>query len=515
MNDFLSRLAEHAQSRTQVAEPLIPSRFAASPWPNAGDVATPVLGEHPERGPARASHHASERNSPPPQPHEPTEPGEQLETSMEARLHRPIRPVQARPSSSPATHLQDVPSGPGSPSVLPTTADPGDAPKDGKNSPGLPLRSRPLDAEETESESYGTEGHLGIPEPSRTPLSSTRTGAEHVESLPHSIPWERDTAGPDQRGHGGDTAARPPLPDVEPYDGGETRLASPRIENTAGRRPPPGVEPTDAVEASLTSPRTDIGDNQDESLPHSIPWERDTAGPDQRGHGGDTAARPPLPDVEPNDGGETRLASPRIDIGDNQDESRQGSPRGALEQPSTSSLITPAYVTGEGEVRTSTGARRVPDPVVPSRTARQHATAGRKAPEDVEVYAKSGMEVPPTAPPGQVPDEESAPPDGRLPDIERRPPRREPTREQPARGQLPDLFAGEPSWSQAPWAEHVESRRPAQQPPLRPTVRVTIGRIEVRAVQPQAPPEARSSKDPRGPRITLDDYLKERSGGGS
>lgn len=432
MNDFLSRLAEHAQSRTQVAEPLIPSRFAASPWPNAGDVATPVLGEHPERGPARASHHASERNSPPPQPHEPTEPGEQLETSMEARLHGPIRPVQARPSSSPATHLQDVPNGPGSPSVLPTTADPREAPKVGKNSPGLPPRSRPLDAEETESESYGTEGHLGTPEPSRMPLSSTRTGVEHVESLPHSMPWERDPAGPDQRGHGGDTAARTPLPDVEP---------------------------TDAVEASLASPRTDIGDNQDES--------------------------------------------------------RQGSPRGALEQPSTSSLITPAYVTGEGEVRTSTGARRVPDPVVPSRTARQHATAGRKAPEDVEVYGTSGVEVPPTAPPGQVPDEESAPPDGRLPDIERRPPRREPTREQPARGQLPDLFAGEPSWSQAPWAEHVESRRPAQQPPLRPTVRVTIGRVEVRAVQPQAPPQARLSKDPRGPRITLDDYLKERSGGGS
>ena len=48
-------------------------------------------------------------------------------------------------------------------------------------------------------------------------------------------------------------------------------------------------------------------------------------------------------------------------------------------------------------------------------------------------------------------------------------------------------------------------------PPARPTVQVTIGRIEVRAVQPPpAPPVPRA---PVGPRISLDEYLRERNEG--
>ena len=47
-----------------------------------------------------------------------------------------------------------------------------------------------------------------------------------------------------------------------------------------------------------------------------------------------------------------------------------------------------------------------------------------------------------------------------------------------------------------------------------PIVRVTIGRIEVRAVQAEEPPEPRK-KPRRAPRISLDDYLgraRERAG---
>jgi hypothetical protein len=43
-----------------------------------------------------------------------------------------------------------------------------------------------------------------------------------------------------------------------------------------------------------------------------------------------------------------------------------------------------------------------------------------------------------------------------------------------------------------------------------PAVRVTIGRVEVRAVQPPAPPPPSA---PRGPALSLDDYLKQRSEG--
>jgi hypothetical protein len=49
------------------------------------------------------------------------------------------------------------------------------------------------------------------------------------------------------------------------------------------------------------------------------------------------------------------------------------------------------------------------------------------------------------------------------------------------------------------------------EPAARPTVHVTIGRIEVRAVHlPPAPPV---NRPPAGARLSLDDYLRERNGG--
>lgn len=46
-----------------------------------------------------------------------------------------------------------------------------------------------------------------------------------------------------------------------------------------------------------------------------------------------------------------------------------------------------------------------------------------------------------------------------------------------------------------------------------PTIRVTIGRVEVRAITPPAPPAARPKPARTGPVLSLDDYLKQRSRG--
>jgi hypothetical protein len=46
-----------------------------------------------------------------------------------------------------------------------------------------------------------------------------------------------------------------------------------------------------------------------------------------------------------------------------------------------------------------------------------------------------------------------------------------------------------------------------------PTIQVTIGRIEVRAVTMPPPPQAPRSRKKSQPSLSLDDYLKQRSGG--
>jgi len=48
-------------------------------------------------------------------------------------------------------------------------------------------------------------------------------------------------------------------------------------------------------------------------------------------------------------------------------------------------------------------------------------------------------------------------------------------------------------------------------PVAEPTIRVTIGRIEVRATAP-APPPVPAAR-PAGPRLTLEEYLRRRSEG--
>ena len=56
-----------------------------------------------------------------------------------------------------------------------------------------------------------------------------------------------------------------------------------------------------------------------------------------------------------------------------------------------------------------------------------------------------------------------------------------------------------------------ESVRPNEWPEQRPIVRVTIGRIDVRATPPAAPPRKSSTRSE--PKLTLDSYLKSRREG--
>jgi hypothetical protein len=53
---------------------------------------------------------------------------------------------------------------------------------------------------------------------------------------------------------------------------------------------------------------------------------------------------------------------------------------------------------------------------------------------------------------------------------------------------------------------------PSHQPSAPPAIHITIGRVEVRAVAPAAAAVAAPRAAGR-PRLSLEDYLKERSGG--
>ena len=66
-----------------------------------------------------------------------------------------------------------------------------------------------------------------------------------------------------------------------------------------------------------------------------------------------------------------------------------------------------------------------------------------------------------------------------------------------------------------PVADRGEEHAIPEREPPSPIVRVTIGRIEVRAVSPVPPPTRTPPAKPPGPRLTLESYLRARSEGES
>ncbi|MDX6695732.1 MAG: hypothetical protein QOF02_3335 [Blastocatellia bacterium] len=72
----------------------------------------------------------------------------------------------------------------------------------------------------------------------------------------------------------------------------------------------------------------------------------------------------------------------------------------------------------------------------------------------------------------------------------------------------------EPRLSLAPAAQKPEAlAAPAELPEPSPSINVTIGRIDVRAVMPQASVPVRAAAERPRPALSLEDYLKQREGG--
>jgi hypothetical protein len=63
----------------------------------------------------------------------------------------------------------------------------------------------------------------------------------------------------------------------------------------------------------------------------------------------------------------------------------------------------------------------------------------------------------------------------------------------------------------APDVTRLENLAPTSNPPIAPTIRVTIGRIEVRAVMPPAMPAKERTRP--APKLSLDEYLRSQNGG--
>jgi hypothetical protein len=110
----------------------------------------------------------------------------------------------------------------------------------------------------------------------------------------------------------------------------------------------------------------------------------------------------------------------------------------------------------------------------------------------------------------QAPRPELAPVEDRLkPPLEPRRPETQPAA--PARVVVQPQVVVAPPASQAPLDLAAPPRLGRQEPPLAPTIQVTIGRIEVRATP--APAAAPASKPKPAPVPSLDDYLRQRNGG--
>jgi hypothetical protein len=128
--------------------------------------------------------------------------------------------------------------------------------------------------------------------------------------------------------------------------------------------------------------------------------------------------------------------------------------------------------------------------------------------------------MPQTPPiPARVPDAQPPREPGPVGDVDRPPalPRtRPPTASQIATDRRPEPAVSIQPASIPPISPVVGSRRlrmaRSADPPI---VRITIGRIDVRAVPPEAPTEVKKPPTRRRPAMSLEDYLKRRNGRGS
>jgi hypothetical protein len=396
MSDFFSRLAERAQGKIPVAEPLIPSRFAATPWVAAGDPAA-LVWENVSPGPAQSN----PQNVPVPEPQAPS-----------SHIAGPETPP-------------DLPNfGEQIEGARPLSAEVAEEPK---TTEGIPASDSAQDV----SFPYSDRHPPAVPEPPASP--STPAGA---------TPPPR-ASGSDGSGKGGRTLYAPLLhSEPDPFEveveGGDYRSGSSDTPPERAWKP-----------SSFHMSGKYRGERQSWNAQEQVP-----AVTGQTGPGNEAVENPPSPAVEVDTGGLSAQAP----------NARQGS--------SVSQELGLA---------------------IPDRNGHRKEAAERSFSPDAE---RNGAEL-----------HEKLVAEELLGPVA-------PSREQTSPSSVQPA-AMEPSRSQAPWAEQVEGRRPVQLAPSAPTVRVTIGRVEVRAVQPPTPSQPRPPSALRSPRLTLDDYLRERGGGRS
>jgi translation initiation factor IF-2 len=146
------------------------------------------------------------------------------------------------------------------------------------------------------------------------------------------------------------------------------------------------------------------------------------------------------------------------------------------------------------------GDRTVPGRWADARPAAADPTPGPAAAGPRPAPAREARPAPPPRPREQPPDRPAPPAVGRP----------------PAAGRPPAPAAVRPRVAPArPAARPARSGVPAGGRPRAaagPTIRVHIGRVEVRAVVPAAPAPPPRPARPPGPRLSLEDYLRSRDG---
>lgn len=211
-------------------------------------------------------------------------------------------------------------------------------------------------------------------------------------------------------------------------------------------------------------------------------------------------------------------ASPQIRSFMDASSTEQDAPEpGARVEPAEKMLVTRDTADGRSEeaAKAFPGSREDPSPVTPSRGARATeitANPARRPGRSDEATARP-------AAPSDFPDLSSRAP-GRAAGPERRsgllpgsnPDEREsgPQPEaSPPTSAAPNPMLVKPTMGPSDAHPEGDPRRPPPPEPPPPIIRVNIGRVEVRAVTP--PPQRQQAATPA--RLSLDDYLRSRSGG--